>query len=114
MTAGPMSARRSTASSLLRLAGPTALARLGIIGMALADVVVVGQLTPRELPHQALGWAPTAVFLVSAIGLLTGVQVLAARSLGEGNPQGAGVVLRRGLVLALAAGVASVALMWWG
>jgi multidrug resistance protein, MATE family len=96
----------------LRLAGPVALARLGIIGMALADVIVVGQLAPDELPHQALGWAPTAVFLVAAIGLLQGVQVLAARALGEKNPQGAGVALRRGLVLALIAGALSAALMW--
>ncbi|MFZ2029946.1 MAG: MATE family efflux transporter [Vitreimonas sp.] len=109
-----MTAPRSYVGALLRLAGPVALARLGIIGMAISDVVVVGQLAPTELPHQALGWAPTAVFLVAAIGLLQGVQVLAARSLGEGNPQGAGVVLRRGLVLALLAGAASVALMWWG
>lgn len=96
----------------LRLAGPVALARLGIIGMALVDVIVVGQLAPSELPHQALGWAPTAVFLVAAIGLLQGVQVLAARCLGESNPEGAGVALRRGLVLALAAGLMSAVLMW--
>ena len=109
-----MPASRPYIGALLRLAGPVALARLGIIGMAISDVVVVGQLAPHELPHQALGWAPTAVFLVAAIGLLQGVQVLAARSLGEGNPQGAGVVLRRGLVLAFVAGAASVGLMWWG
>jgi MATE family multidrug resistance protein len=82
--------------------------------MGLADVIVVGQLAPDELPYQALGWAPTAVFLVAAIGLLQGVQVLAARAMGEGNPQGAGVALRRGLVLGLVAGVLSAALMWLG
>jgi MATE family multidrug resistance protein len=109
-----MAAARSFVAPLLRIAGPVALARLGIIGMALADVIVVGQLAPDELPHQALGWAPTAVFLVAAIGLLQGVQVLAARSIGEGNKKGAGVVLRRGLILALIAGVLSAALMWLG
>jgi len=109
-----MTASRSFVAPLLRIAGPVALARLGIIGMALADVIVVGQLAPDELPHQALGWAPTAVFLVAAIGLLQGVQVLAARSIGEGNKQGAGVVLRRGLILALVAGLLSAALMWLG
>jgi MATE family multidrug resistance protein len=72
-----MAAPRSYVRDLLRLAGPVALARLGIIGMAISDVVVVGQLAPHELPEQALGWAPTAVFLVAAIGLLQGVQVLA-------------------------------------
>jgi MATE family multidrug resistance protein len=109
-----MSAPRSYVAALLRLAGPVALARLGIIGMALTDVIVVGQLVPDQLPHQALGWAPTAVFLVAAIGLLQGVQVLAARSLGQGNPEGAGVALRRGLVLGLIAGVISAAAMWLG
>ena len=107
-----MAVSRPYIKDTLRLAGPVALARLGIIGMALVDVVVVGQLAAEELPHQALGWAPTAVFLVAAIGLLQGVQVLAARSLGEKNPQGAGVALRRGLVLALIAGVLSALLMW--
>ena len=109
-----MAATRSFVAPLLRIAGPVALARLGIIGMALVDVIVVGQLAPDELPHQALGWAPTAVFLVAAIGLLQGVQVLAARSIGEGNKQGAGVALRRGLILALVAGAVSAALMWLG
>lgn len=109
-----MAVTRSFAAPLLRIAGPVALARLGIIGMALVDVIVVGQLAPDELPHQALGWAPTAVFLVAAIGLLQGVQVLAARSIGEGNTKGAGVVLRRGLILALIAGVLSALLMWLG
>lgn len=107
-----MAVTRSFVAPLLRIAGPVALARLGIIGMALVDVIVVGQLAPDELPHQALGWAPTAVFLVAAIGLLQGVQVLAARSIGEGNKKGAGVALRRGLILGLAAGVISALLMW--
>ncbi|HWA00369.1 MAG TPA: MATE family efflux transporter [Caulobacterales bacterium] len=109
-----MSAPRPYVRDLLRLAGPVALARLGIIGMGLADVVVVGQLAPKELPHQALGWAPTGLFLVSGIGLLTGVQVLAARVIGEKTPESAGVVLRRGLVLALFAGAISASLMWLG
>jgi multidrug resistance protein, MATE family len=107
-----MRASRPYVRDLLRLAGPVALARLGIIGMAIVDVVVVGQLAPDELPHQALGWAPTAVFLVAAIGLLQGVQIWAARCIGEKNPEGAGVALRRGLVLALLAGLASALAMW--
>ena len=109
-----MLAARPYAWNLLRLAGPVALARLGIIGMALADVIVVGQLAPAQLPHQALGWAPTAVFLVTGIGLLNGVQVLAARCLGEKKPEGAGLALRRGLVMALAAGAVAAFLMWLG
>src|SRR5438128_2147535 len=110
----PMTQQRPYAIDLLRLAGPVAIARLGIIGMGIADIVVVGQLAPRELPHQALGWAPTGVFLVAAIGLLTGVQVLAARVIGERNPEQAGLVLRRGLLLALIAGGVAIAALWSG
>ncbi|MBX9746073.1 MAG: hypothetical protein K2X34_04180, partial [Hyphomonadaceae bacterium] len=109
-----MAVSRPYARDVLRLAGPVALARLGIIGMGLVDVIVVGQLAANELPHQALGWAPTAVFLIAGIGLLQGVQVLAARSIGEGNPDGAGVALRRGLMLGLVAGLLSAGLMWLG
>jgi len=99
--------RSALLSRLVRLAGPVAVARLGIMGMGVADTVIVGQLAPRELSHLALGWAPSGVFLVGAIGLLTGVQVLAARAIGEGKPEHAGAVLRRGLLLGLVAGVLS-------
>ncbi|HEX6241486.1 MAG TPA: MATE family efflux transporter, partial [Polyangiales bacterium] len=105
---------RPVVNRLLGLAWPVALARLGIMGMGVVDAIVVGQMAPSELPHQALGWAPTAIFVVSAIGLLTGVQVLAARALGEGQPAHAGAALRHGLVLSLIAGVLSGLCLWLG
>ncbi len=95
--------------SLARLAAPVAIARLGVMGMGIADTVVVGQLAPDDLPALALGWAPTGVLLVTGIGLLTGVQVLTARVLGEGRPTDAGAVWRRGLVISLVAGIISIA-----
>jgi MATE family multidrug resistance protein len=102
---------RSQVTALLRLAGPVALARLGIIAMAIEDVVAVGQFAPEELPDQALGWAPTATLLVAAIGLLQGVQVLVARMLGEGRPQDAGAVWRRGVVLGVLTSLVAVVVM---
>jgi len=108
------SSHRPYIRETLRIAGPVALARLGIIVRAVVDVIVVGQLAPDQLPHQALGWAPTAVFLVTAIGLLQGVQVLAARALGEGNREGAGLAYKRGIVIALVAGAFATAAMWLG
>lgn len=103
---------RELVTKLLKLAWPVALSRLGIMGMGLCDTIVVGQLAPHELPHQALGWAPTSVFLVSAIGLLTGVQVLAARALGAGKPRAAGAALIRGLIVAAISGSAALACLW--
>jgi MATE family multidrug resistance protein len=60
---------------------------------------------PAQLPYLALGWALAAVFMVGGIGLLTGVQVLAARVIGEGRPEAAGTVWRRGVALGTIAGV---------
>lgn len=82
------------------------------MGMGVVDVIMVGQLKPSELPYQALGWAPTGVFLVGGIGLLTGVQVLAARAIGAGQPKDAGGAWRRGLVVAALAGVLAAAVTW--
>jgi MATE family multidrug resistance protein len=94
---------------LSRLAAPVALARLGIMGMGVADTIVVGQLAPDQLPALALGWAPTGVLLVTGIGLLMGVQVLTARTIGQERPGDAGAVWRRGLVISLTAGVVCAA-----
>ena len=89
-------ARGALVPALLRLAGPVALARLGIMGMGIVDTIMVGQLAPHQLADLALGWAPTGVVLVTGLGLLTGVQVLGARALGEAHEglQAVGVALR--------------------
>ncbi len=95
--------------AIAALAWPVALARLGIMGMGLVDVMVVGQIAPRELSHQALGWAPIGVLMVTGIGLLNGVQVYTARVMGEGRPELALSVWRRGMVIAVASGLACCA-----
>lgn len=100
---------RSLVTRLISLAWPVALARLGIMGMGVCDAVVVGRLAPTELPHQALGWAPTSVMLVTGIGLLTGVQVLGARAVGANTPEHAGGALQRGLFVSVLGGAASIA-----
>ena len=95
------------ARRLLRLAWPVTLARLGVMAMGLCDMIVVGQLAAHELPHQALAWAPTGVLLVSGIGMLLGVQVLAARAIGAGEPRAAGAAWRAGMVISLVTGTLS-------
>lgn len=106
-----MSAPKGLHSRLLRLAAPVAVSRLGIMGMGVCDTVVVGQFAPHDLARLALGLAPMGPFLVGGIGLLTGVQVLAARSIGQGAPGNAGAVFRRGVILAWIAGAISCALV---
>lgn len=101
-----------TLARLTRLAIPVALGRLGVVGMGLVDMIVVGQLATRELPHQALGWALNGPAMLGGIGLLLGVQVLSARAIGGGDERGAGRMWRRGLVIAFAAGLTIVAVYW--
>ena len=92
---------------LLTLSGPVVLSRLGIMTMGLSDAIVVGNFSARELGYHALAWAPTSVVLTLAIGLLTGVQVMTARAIGEGRRDRTGAVLRRGLAYSVWIGVLS-------
>ena len=97
--------------ALLRLAGPVVASRLGIMTMGLTDALVVGRYSATQLSYHALGWAPTAVVVTVCIGLLSGVQVMTSRAVGEGRRHLAGAVLRRGLIYALVIGAAGTALL---
>jgi len=102
---------RDELARLMKLAGPVVLARLGIMAMGVTDAIVVGRYSATELGYHALGWAPTAVIVTMVVGLLTGVQVMAARVVGEGRSEEAGAVLRRGLVYSFWVGLASTAFL---
>ena len=105
---------RADLGELMRLAGPVVAARLGVMTMGLTDAVVVGRYSAVQLGYQALGWALVSVVVVTTIGLLSGVQVMASRAIGEGRPREAGAALRRGLVYGAWIGVGSTALLLLG
>lgn len=102
---------RAETRQLLTLAGPVVLARLGVMTMGLMDAVVVGRYSAEQLGFHALAWAPTSVVLTMAIGLLSGVQVMTARAIGEGRMAETGAVLRRGVVYSFWLGLASMAVL---
>ncbi|HEV2082589.1 MAG TPA: MATE family efflux transporter [Brevundimonas sp.] len=102
---------RTATRDLARLAWPVVMARLGVMTMGLTDAIVVGNFASRELAFHSLAWAPTSVVLTTAVGLMMGVQVMAARMLGEGRPHDVGAVLRRGIVFALQIGLGSALLL---
>lgn len=105
----PASPLKTDLSDLLRLAGPVAAARLGVMAMGLTDVLVVGRHSSVELGYLALSWGLTAVLVTAAIGILSGVPVLTARYIGQGREDLIGGVLRRGLAYATWIGLASAA-----
>src|SRR5206468_11699990 len=94
-----------------KLSGPVVVSRLGIMAMGLSDAIVVGRYSATQLGYHALAWAPTSVVVTMAIGLLTGIQVMTARAIGEGRREETGAVLRRGLVYSLWIGVTSSAVL---
>src|ERR1700761_7770355 len=98
---------RTELAELLKLSGPVVISRLGIMAMGLTDAIVVGRYSATQLGYHALGWAPSSVVVTMALGLLTGVQVMTARAIGEGRLHGTGAVLRRGLAYALWIGLIS-------
>lgn len=102
---------RRDLAELLRIAWPVVFARLGIMTMGLTDALVVGQYSAVQLGYHALGWAPTSVVLTVGLGLLSGVQVMTSRAVGEGRLHEAGAVLRRGLVYALWIGAVSTTVL---
>lgn len=105
---------RKELAELLKLAGPVILGRLGIMIMGLTDAIVVGRYSATQLGYHALGWAPTAVVMTVALGLLSGVQVMTSRAIGEGRLAETGAVLRRGLAYALQMGLAASAILLAG
>src|SRR5579872_5949147 len=95
--AAPTHPIRGDLNRLARLAGPVVVARLGVMTMGLTDTIVVGRYSAVELGYMALGWAGASIVLNGSMGLLSGVQVMASRAIGEGKPEKAGAALRRGL-----------------
>jgi MATE family multidrug resistance protein len=102
---------RDELTQLLKLSGPVVISRLGIMAMGLSDAIVVGRYSATQLGYHALAWAPTSVVVTMAIGLLTGVQVMTARAVGEGRRHETGAVLRRGLAYSLWIGVISAVVL---
>jgi len=102
---------RADLNQLLTLSGPVVLSRLGIMAMGLCDAIVVGNFSAQQLGYHALAWAPTSVILTMAVGLMTGVQVMTARRIGEGRRDLTGAVLRRGLVYSFWIGLVSTAFL---
>jgi MATE family multidrug resistance protein len=98
---------RKETAELWKLSWPVVLSRLGIMVMGLSDAIVVGRFSATQLGYHALAWAPTSVVVTMCVGLLTGVQVMTARRIGQGRREMTGAVLRRGLVYSFWIGIVS-------
>jgi MATE family multidrug resistance protein len=106
--------RRETieeARCILRLAWPIMLTGLNWTLMHLIDVAMVGQAGTFELGALAAGRTLTFITIVMGLASLSGVLVFASRADGAGQLRESGDILRSGLVMGLAAGLAVLALL---
>lgn len=109
----PISLKAET-RAILQVAGPVVMSRVGIMLMGLVDTIVVGRYSTDELAYMALGWAPVSVFLVTGIGVLQSVQVIAARRIGEGNAEAAGHAWHLGIFWSFIGGLIGLAVFFFG
>ena len=87
---------------MLRLALPVAAVQLGIMGMGVADTIMVGHVSPAALAATALG---NLYFFVAAIfgqGMLMALEPIVSQAVGAGDDGAIARAIQRGLVLALA------------
>lgn len=116
-TATPDSIEPSGAPStrtLWSLAWPIVLARAGILTMGLVDVVMVSRYDRVELGYAQLGLSLFIPLLVTGIGLMIGVRVLASQAVGAGRAEAGVAILRRSLPWALTLGLAAAAFCAFG
>ena len=82
----------------LVLAWPVMLARVGLVGLSAADVLVLGRAGTEDLADYTLGLSIYDSLLATLAGLTMGVGVLTARETGAGRGVVAGTIWRRGLI----------------
>ncbi len=85
----------SHARELLRLALPTVVMRSGALVMLMADIVMLGRASSRELAFYSLAQGPVSTLLLTSLGLVMGTLVLTSQLHGAGLDSRCGGVWRR-------------------
>ncbi len=90
--------------ALFILSWPVVLNRAGLVGLALADVVMVGRYDTGALAALSLGYAFVMPVIVAGIGCMVGIVATTAREAGAADPDTPAILLR-GLRWATAVGL---------
>jgi MATE family multidrug resistance protein len=97
---------------MLKLAGPLSVAQLAQMAMGLVGTLAAGRLGVQALAAQALAATTFVLVLITAFGLMAGIDPHVARAVGQRNLPEAGRLWRQSLWLGLFAGAPFVALLW--
>ncbi len=105
---------RSRAVTILTLVAPTVAATLALMALSAVDFYILGMLEPGASELDAfvasLPFVWGAAALVSSLG--AGVQVVSARRVGAGDPEGAGRALANALIMSIVGGLIMFAAAW--
>ncbi len=98
--------------ALLKLAAPLSVAQLAQMMMGVVGTLAAGRLGVQALAAQALGATTFALVLITAYGLMAGIDPHVARAVGRGELDRAGAQWRQSLWVGLFGGMPLVALLW--
>ena len=101
----------SEIKALIKLAGPLSVAQLAQMMMGVVGTVAAGRLGVQALAAQALGATTFALVLITAYGLMAGIDPHVARAVGRGELDRAGAQWRQSLWIGLVGGIPLVALL---
>lgn len=85
---------------LIRLAWPVVLAQIGLVGMGVADLVMIGPLGGQATAALGLGNTWSLSLFVVALGAAAGIDPVVTQAYGAQRPREAGLAAARGLVIA--------------
>ncbi|MFC3050529.1 MATE family efflux transporter [Kordiimonas pumila] len=100
-------------SELFRLATPTVLMRIGILGLGMVDTAMVGHYATQHLAWLNLANQSVIMFsLVVGIGLVSGIIVYTSNAYGTDDFIGAGKVWRRSVPFSALIGLILIGVAW--
>lgn len=102
---------RKDLNGVLALAIPVVLVQVGLMAMGVVDTIMVGRVSPEDLAAVALGNLYFFTVGVFGMGVLMALDPLVSQAMGAGDPEGAAKAFQRGLILALAIGISTSALL---
>ena len=68
--------------TLLNLAWPVVISRVGILTLGITDTVMVGRYASEQLAYLGIGMVPSNIYILIMIGLLMGTPVLVSNRFG--------------------------------
>jgi MATE family multidrug resistance protein len=100
--------------TLLNLAWPVVISRVGILTLGITDTVMVGRYASEHLAYLGIGMVPSNIFILIMIGLLMGTSVLVSNRFGARQYDKTGEVLWQALPWGFGIGLVGFLFCYFG